>query len=153
MAPAAALLALALWAPAGEEPSWVAEAISWGGSQDAVELPFARGEHSVRYSTPFLRVALAAHEAQRQGRHLDPANVPAELTASELHVFAAMAPVGRHAGRPRLAAAATVTLAVGKERLKPSRMESVAGELRAAFPLSPPIPPEARAMVEYSWVE
>jgi hypothetical protein len=171
MGPAAACLAVALWAPpAGDPPTWVAQAIAWGASQEAVDFPSAKGSHAIRYSTPYLRVAQAAHEAQRRGRPLDPASVPADLVASELHVFAGMLPIGRRGGRIRMAGAATVILLVDGEGRKPSRVESEAismsvgkaGEemqpfegrqLKAAFPLTLPIPAEARAIVEYAWVE
>jgi len=170
-----AVLALALSAgpylgPGGEGQTWVEEALSWGANQKRVKLPSAKGSYSVRYSTPYLRVAMAAQEAKRQGRNLDAASVPHKLTAPELHLFAWMLALGSGGRLIGMAAATDVTLVVAGEHLKPSGVEALARpmgvgepggdmrkfegrELKAVFPLSQPIPADVQAIVEYSWVE
>jgi len=62
---ATAVLVATLSGLEGERPAWVAEALSWAASQKRVELACAKGSCAIRYSTPYLRVAMAAHEAKR----------------------------------------------------------------------------------------
>jgi hypothetical protein len=170
MVVAMAVCAGATSAPNAEAQSWVAEAVSWGASQKKLELPKAKGSPSVRYSTPYLRVAMAAHKARRDGSELNPASVPEYLTAPELHLFIQMLPVGNGGRLVGMAPVAGVTLVVAGQRLKPSSLDTVAQlmsagvpggethkfdgrELRASFALRQPIPPEVQAVVEYSWAE
>src|SRR5204863_7788070 len=86
------------------------------------------------------------------------------------HLFVQMLPMVSGDRLIGMAAATNVTLVVAGENLKPSAIDTVATpmsagvagaemrvfegrELRALFPVSQPIPTEAKAIVAYSWVE
>jgi hypothetical protein len=153
---------------AEEAQAWIAYAVAWGAKQERVKLPSAKGQGGVRYSTPFLRVALAAQEAKREDRTLEPASIPASLAAPELHLFAVLVPAQFLPGGGLVMGVPTdVTLVVAGTRLKPSSLEAQAlpmsvavpggptrpfegRELKAVFPLSHP-PAEIEAVVQYSW--
>ena len=156
---------------AGDEVTpWIAEAVSWGANQDKLELPHAKGAAALSYSTPYLRVAMAAQQAKRQGRNLDPASIPNELTSPDLHLIIEMLPIGTSGRIVGMAAAKDVTLVVRDARLRPSALQTltrpmsvgvVGGDMRkfdghqlkAVFPLNPPFPEQAEAIVQYSWPE
>lgn len=169
-AAAVGLLVSSCWAAAGETQDWVEEALAWGANQKRVSFSFAAGSHSLRYSTPYQRVAMAACEARRQGRALERSSIPEDLVASELQVVAGVLPMGSGGRLTGMIGATAVTLVVSGERMRPSKVETTAvpmsagaaggdmrrfegRELKAVFPLYSPIPPEATAIVEYSWVD
>lgn len=76
-------------------PERIAEAIKMGESD---KMPFMRvwlssGASQYNFdtaviSTPFLRVAMLASAARREYKKFDPATIPAEALAPELHVYA-----------------------------------------------------------------
>lgn len=165
-----ASLACALAEAGHEVTPWIAEAVSWGANQDKLELPRAKGSAAVSYSTPYLRVAMAAQQAKRQGRNLDPASIPNELTSPDLHLIIEMLPIGTDGRIVGMAVASGVTLVVGEAHLKPSALQTlvhpmsvgVAGgdmrkfegrQLKAVFPMSSSFPGQAEAIVQYSWLE
>jgi hypothetical protein len=153
-----------------EVEPWIAEAVSWGAIQGRLEFPHAKGSASLSYSTPYLRVAMAAHAAKRKGRNLDPENIPDDLTSSNLHLMIEMLPIGTGGRIVGMAPATGVTLVVRDARLRPDALQTLArpmsvgvvgGDmqkfeahvLKAVFPMSPPFLDQAEAVVQYSWLD
>lgn len=85
-------------------PDTIKQAISYGTREKSVELNeiktrsgFAWDADKVRwgfYSTPFLRVAMAANRAKRQYKAFTEQDVTPEMIAPELHVYATAASLG-----------------------------------------------------------
>ena len=85
-------------------PDTIKQAISYGMKEKNVELQeiktgsgFAWDKDKVRwgfYSTPFLRVAMAANKAKRQYKPFTDQDVTPEMVAPELHVYATAASLG-----------------------------------------------------------
>lgn len=105
-------LAMLLAMPSGSDaqvvreitPRAIAQAIAYGTKEKNVELyeiktrsGFAWDKDKVRwglYSTPFLRVAMAANRAKKQYKPFAAQDVTSEMVAPELHVYATAAALG-----------------------------------------------------------
>jgi len=82
----------------------IREAITWGSSQKNVDFPeiMSRSGWSWKsekprwsfYSTPFLRVASAAHSAKKKYKNFTEADVTPEMLAPELHIYGLAVPLG-----------------------------------------------------------
>ena len=71
----------------------ISEAIAWGPTQDSFHAYVSKGNASCQFTTPYLRVAIAAKEAKKAYKPFAEANVTPEMKAPVVQMICHASPV------------------------------------------------------------
>ena len=128
-------------------PPWTAEAIRVGSTPE--KLPaYTVPELAVEYTTPYLRVVLAANKAFREHKVLRPSEVDPRAWVPELRVAVGPRPAAAKGGAGALPKSARFILGAGEARA--ARMEADAVGLRAVFEVPGAAPAGGELEIRYA---